>query len=39
MQEEQLHVNSLRNLIAQSGLFGVDQLPICIYIDNMHTVY
>lgn len=28
-----------REIIAQSGLFGVDQLPRCLYIDNMHTVY
>lgn len=28
-----------RLIIAQSGLFGVDQLPRCLYIDNMHTVY
>lgn len=26
-------------IITQSGLFGVDQLPRCLYIDNMHTVY
>lgn len=28
-----------REIIAQSGLFVVDQLPRCPYVDNMHTVY